>query len=199
MKKTSNISKTKTSILKNKGINGTVLFFVIFSIVMAIFYFSVTSGNSNKTLNQTTQNQLDTIGLTPTLKVKKTASERALKAVTYAWFDVSKKDQQVFISEFTKDMEFSKEKELVFDKDVGDWVSVESYVLNKWALRLDENLSELVRLETLIEKDKAESSRPIINNESSSKQPIEVKVESPRNPVNCSTNTIGNYTYTNCY
>ena len=192
----------KISKVKKKGVNGTIIFIFIFLIVMAVFYFSLTSGDSNKKLNTTTQNQLNTLnttGIAPTIKVKKTASERALKAVTYAWFDVSKKEQQVFISEFTKDMEFSKEKEWVFDKDVNDWVSVESYVLNKWALRLDENLSELVRIETLIDKAKAESSRPIINNESSSKQPIEVKVESPRTPVNCSTNTIGNYTYTNCY
>jgi hypothetical protein len=71
--------------------------------------------------------------------------------------------------------------------------------VHNWAVYLDQDLQELVRLETLIEKIKAERSRPIYN-----EPPAQVIQQAPvvqqnTSPKHCTSNTIGNYTYTNCY
>jgi len=69
------------------------------------------------------------------------------------------------------------------------------------ALYLDENPEILTYDETLMEKEKVNASRPIVNY-----QPPDINVQAPvqpqpvyNNSLNCTSNKIGNYTYTNCY
>ena len=109
-------------------------------------------------------------------------SERALKAANYAYEDSSKTDQADLIKSF------------------GYGSKSSTYTVRNWAVYLDKNLQELVRLETLIEKSKTERSRPVYV-----QQPAQIiqqqapAVQQQTFPRNCTSNTIGDYTYTNCY
>lgn len=66
------------------------------------------------------------------------------------------------------------------------------------ALVLDTNTTNLAVLETNMEMEKAKENTPVINYQ----QPIYVTqpvIQQQTYPKNCSTKTIGDYTYTNCY
>ncbi len=114
-------------------------------------------------------------------------SERALKAANYGFQMSTSSDQ----------------------KDLIDWFGYGSdtttYTIRNWAVYLDKNLEELIRVETLVEQNKAEKSRPVVNYQppATVRQPgIIVQppaVQQPNYPKNCTSNTIGSYAYTNCY
>ncbi len=109
-------------------------------------------------------------------------SERALKAVSYAYENTSQSEKKEIIVRF------------------GDSYDTPIYAVHNWAILLDSDLQELIRIETINEKDKAERSRPIYN-----PQPAQViqqaapVIQQNTSPKHCTSNTIGNYTYTNCY
>jgi len=116
-------------------------------------------------------------------------SERALKASNYAYEYSSKNDQNELL------------------KNYGYGSDISSFAIRNWAVYLDENLQELVRLETLIEKSKTERSRPVYYQQPAQiiQQPAPVInqqapiIQQNTSPKHCTSNTIGTYTYTNCY
>jgi len=110
----------------------------------------------------------------------KQPSERALKAASYTVMAVNKNERHGKTS-------FGVKKDDV--------------AIHFFAVALDSNLQKLITVEILIEKAKAEASRPIYNY-----QPPDINIEAPavqqapvNNSIRCTTNTIGSYTYTNCY
>lgn len=116
-------------------------------------------------------------------------SERALKAANYGYQNSSKSDQNDLLNDFGYGSDSS------------------TYAVRNWAVYLDENLEELIRVETIVEQDKIDRSRPIYNQQPAQiiqqpapiiNQPAPV-IQQQTFPKNCTSNTIGNYTYTNCY
>ena len=113
-------------------------------------------------------------------------SERALKAANYGYQNSSKSDQNDLLNDFGYGSDSS------------------TYAVRNWAVYLDENLEELIRVETIVEQDKLDRSRPIYNQQPAQiiQQPAPIiNQPAPQQtfPRNCTSNTIGNYTYTNCY
>ncbi len=116
-------------------------------------------------------------------------SERALKAANYGYQNSSKNDQKDLINDFGYGSDSS------------------TYTVRNWAVSLDGNLEELIRVETIVEQDKLDRSRPIYNQQPAQiiqqpapiiNQPAPI-IQQQTYPRNCTSNTIGNYTYTNCY
>lgn len=113
-------------------------------------------------------------------------SERALKVTNYGYENSSKSDQKDLLGMYGYGSESS------------------SFAIRNWSVYLDKNLEELVRVETLVEQDKAEKSRPVVNYQppAINYQPpaiIQQPATQPNYPRNCTSSTIGTYTYTNCY
>lgn len=115
-------------------------------------------------------------------------SERALKATNYGYENSTQNDKKSIVN------------------DYGYGSDNSSYAVRNWAIYLDKNLQELIRVETIIDKDKAEKSRPVVNYQPPAviQQP-DINIQQPapvvqqNYPKNCTSNTIGSYTYTNCY
>ncbi|MBI5122845.1 hypothetical protein HZA75_03215 [Candidatus Roizmanbacteria bacterium] len=102
-------------------------------------------------------------------------SERALKAANYAYEDSSNDERNKLLKNFSYGSNNS------------------SFAIRNWAVFLDKSLEELVRIETLIEKSKAERSRPIYNY---NEQPAQVIPQ--QNSINCTSMMIGDFVHTNC-
>lgn len=83
-------------------------------------------------------------------------SERALKAANYGYLNSSKKDQA----------------------DLMNWYGYGSddsnFTIRNWAVWLDKNLEELVRVETLVDQDKSEKSAPATSKQSPSSRALQV-------------------------
>lgn len=109
-------------------------------------------------------------------------SERSLKAANFAYEDSSETAQNNILNNFGYGSQSS------------------TFAVRNWAVYLDGNLEELIRLETLIEGTKTARNRPIVNYQPPAviQQP-NINIEQPSYPKNCTSNTIGDYTYTNCY
>lgn len=116
-------------------------------------------------------------------------SERALKAANYGYQNSSKSDQKDLINDFGYGSDNS------------------TYAVRNWAVYLDKNLEELIRVETIVEQDKLDRSRPIYNQQPAQiiqqpapiiNQPAPI-IQQQTSPKHCTSNTIGDYTYTNCY
>jgi hypothetical protein len=119
--------------------------------------------------------------IVPTAIVYKGPSERALKAVNYAYEDQT-----------------GSNKDILILKSFGNGSTNIQYALRNWAIYLDNNLQELIRVETLIEKSKAEHSRPIYNEQPA--QIIQQQMPAQQNnSVHCTSQSVGGSTYTNCY
>ncbi len=109
-------------------------------------------------------------------------SERALKAVYYVFNDINEKAQTDLLIKFSYGSNNYK------------------FALSNWALYLDENMEELVSLETLIEKSKVESTKPVyIQTPAQIIQQEAPVVQQQTFPKSCTSSTLGTYTYTNCY
>ena len=109
-------------------------------------------------------------------------SEKALTASSYIYMNVSATDQKKFIS------------------DYGYGSNSTTFAINNFALFLDQYPDNLAITEAWIDKNKAERSRPVVNYQppAINYQPPAI-IQQPQNPINCTSNTIGNYTYTNCF
>lgn len=114
----------------------------------------------------------------------KQPSERALKAVSFIFANSSPSDK----------------KKIIENGSYGS--NNDTTAIHFRAIYYDENPEELSLEEAAIEKYKTEASRPVINY-----QPPQINVQTPQviqqapinNSIRCTTNTIGSYTYTNCY
>ena len=98
-----------------------------------------------------------------------------------------KKDTQGNV--YTPDLEW--QRDTLNDK----WIKnskIDTEVIRNFALALDKDLTWLVQWETWVESDKVAKSRPVYI-----QQPAPV-VQKQTNPINCTSNTIGSSTYTNC-
>jgi len=73
-------------------------------------------------------------------------------------------------------------------------------IIHIWSIVLENNPELMAYDEALIDKQKANNSRPIVNVDPPTviQQPASV-IQQPNYPRNCTSSTIGNYTYTNCY
>lgn len=109
-------------------------------------------------------------------------SERASKAVAYLYVTMSEDEQ----------------KKLINDNGYGS--DSVSFATRNYAIFFDENPDKLVILEAWIDKNKAERNRPVVNYQPPA---INIEQQAPvvqqNSPTNCTSNTIGSYTYTNCY
>lgn len=119
------------------------------------------------------------------VKPDKEPSERSLKASTYMITNGIKSDVDYFLKKYS----------------IG--TNKKPVTIHFMAVDLDNDLQELLTLETYIETAKIEASRPVVNYEAPAinYQPPNINVNVPRqnNSANCTSNTIGNYTYTNCF
>lgn len=109
-------------------------------------------------------------------------SERALKTVVYIYLTMSESEQKKFVA------------------DNGYGSDSSSFATRNYAIFLDNNLDKLALAEAWVDKNKTDSSRPVVNYQPPAiiNQPAPV-VQQQTFPRNCTSNTIGNYTYTNCY
>ncbi len=73
------------------------------------------------------------------------------------------------------------------------------YAIRSYALELDSDSSQLTYMENLLEKVKTRQNRPVVNVEQPSALPSTTKVDLDISPRRCTSNSIGSYTYTNCY
>jgi len=101
-------------------------------------------------------------------------SERALKAVAYALGSASKTQLNEFTEKF------------------GNGTNDKYVAMRNMALSLDQKPEMLADLENLIEKGKN------VQQSDTQLNPT-VNIQQPSFPKSCTTNTIGSYTYTNCY
>lgn len=115
-------------------------------------------------------------------------SERALKAANYGYQNSSKSDQNDLLNQYGYGSDNS------------------TFAVRNWAVYFDENLEELIRVETIVEQDKLDKSRPIYNQQPAQiiQQPAPIinqpaPIQQNTYPKHCTSNTIGDYTYTNCY
>lgn len=108
-------------------------------------------------------------------------SERALNAVTYLYLNWFKSEQEKFTSEF------------------GYGSGSDSFAIKNAALAIEGKPGELALLEAKIDKDKEEKNRPVMNYQPPAVVLPPVVIQQPDYPKNCTSNTIGGYTYTNCY
>lgn len=109
-------------------------------------------------------------------------SERALKAVNYAFYELNDKGKIDLIKQYSQGSNTS------------------TLTLLNWALLLDEDLQSLISLETLNEKSKAERNRPVYNQVPAPVIQQEAPVVQQQTfPKSCTSNTLGTYTFTNCY
>lgn len=83
-----------------------------------------------------------------------------------------------------------------------DWGSA-SFATRNIALYFDQYPEKLALAEAWVDKDKANRSRPVVNYQPPAivlppidQQPV---IQQPSFPRHCTSNAIGNYTYTNCY
>lgn len=110
----------------------------------------------------------------------KQPSERALKAASYLLLNIYTSGTSIY-NKYTYGTE---------NTQIG---------IHFLAVMLDQDLQKLVSSEIMIDTHKQEKSRPVVNY-----QPPDINVQAPdqapiNNRMNCTTNTIGSYTYTNCY
>lgn len=116
-------------------------------------------------------------------------SERALKTSTDLYLYSSDKDKKDFIT------------------NNGYGSSKETFAIENYAIYLDTDLTRLGLLEAGIEKYKKENDpankpkviyqpQPVYIDTPTYQAPI---IQQPSYPRNCTSNTVGNYTYTNCY
>lgn len=113
-------------------------------------------------------------------------SERALQAATYVSLNNSSKTLLEKYGHGTSDINFA---------------------INNYAVSLDEDNGKLVYVEGWIEKNKAERSRPVVNVQSPDiSMPLPVSILQPNytssavsSSKHCTSNTVGDYTYTDCY
>jgi len=99
-------------------------------------------------------------------------SERALKAVAYALGSASKTQLKEFIEKF------------------GNGTNDKYVAMRNMALSLDQKPEMLADIENLIGKPE----QSVINVQQPS-----IQLQQPDYPKNCTSNTIGTYTYTNCF
>lgn len=106
-------------------------------------------------------------------------SERALRTANYVYFTMSKKEQEGILKNF------------------GEGFENFGLAIHNFALLLDNNLELLIQYETLAEKHRVDSSRPIVNYEMPSiKSP---SFQSNDSAFRCRSYTIGgDYVYTDC-
>lgn len=103
------------------------------------------------------------------------ATSKALEVASYMYTNTSESDKKYLKDNF------------------GYGTSSAPFITKNYALFLDQNPEELALVEAWIDKNKADRSRPVVNY-----QPPAV-IQQPVFPNHCTSNTIGNYTYTNCY
>ena len=92
------------------------------------------------------------------------------------------------------------DKKLLIEK-YGDGKDDLRTIIRTMSIMLENDPEFFAYIETWVEKNKAEASRPNVYVDSPDviQQPVVQQQPSFNNRINCSSNTIGNYTYTNCY
>ena len=84
----------------------------------------------------------------------------------------------------------------------GGGIDEPTKIIHIWSIVLENNPDLMAYDEALIEKHKVEASRPIVNVDAPEVNIPAQNYLTPYTPsksINCSSNTIGSYTYTNCY
>lgn len=147
-------------------------------------------------------------------------SERALKAVTWGYIRFNEKQKEEFRKKWgTIDKPYAEDTKVVItNKKTGEKLEVKQSELYKYgnlieldaikncALSIDQNPTKLALIEQTIAKDEQDKNRqtyqqpdvivrPIIEQQ----QPPIIQQPLPKSNFNCFSNTIGDYTYTNCY
>lgn len=160
----------------------TKIIILVFVVVGAILWDNLFNNQNSQASPKASKASVDSAWeiLSPTTVPE--PSDKALKLASFIWVRMS----EVEINEAKK----SYGNENMSDIDL----------IQNLALKIDQNPTAMSMTEAAIQKMSTEESRPVYNNtyetpavEQPASQPAQNK------PINCTSNTLGNYTYTNCY
>ncbi len=166
-----------------------LIFILPFPIGVTVVAFLVIMGIIPTHLSTIDQNINQSVVLAETTSVTVSPtpiqpSERALKIAAFATIRMS-------------DDELLQFKEKSGDKNM----STKEFV-RTFALKMDSDVVMMAQSEAVMERIIAEEKRPIVNEAAPVyiQQPAQVQDSQPqRLKTNCTSNTIGDYTHTNCY
>jgi hypothetical protein len=131
--------------------------------------------------------------------------QRGVKEFVYIdnqWYQQARKEPSEKARQLTAYMyansSAQKQKELA--NRYGGGINQSTRIIRTWSIVLENNPELMAYDEALVEKHKAESSRPNVYVDSPDivQQPI-VQQPTFNNRLNCTSNSVGSYTYTNCY